>query len=80
MIDHHAALTVDDLADFVNIQLFPYLKKFKADAIIANTIEYKVGEIFSDLKNRIQSGYNLRFYLSFLSLLEFDNFKKPILK
>ena len=25
-----------------------------------NTIEYKIGEIFSEIKNRIQSGYNLR--------------------
>ena len=31
-LDHHKALSGDDLADFVNIQLFPYLKKFKADA------------------------------------------------
>jgi type I restriction enzyme M protein len=27
-IDHHSALTGDDLADFVNVELFPYLKKF----------------------------------------------------
>jgi type I restriction enzyme M protein len=32
-LDHHAALTGDDLADFVNEKLFPYLKKFKADAL-----------------------------------------------
>ncbi len=31
-LDHHTALTGDDLTDFVNIQLFPYLKKFKTDA------------------------------------------------
>lgn len=31
-IDHHKALTADDLTDFVNIKLFPYLKKFKTDA------------------------------------------------
>jgi type I restriction enzyme M protein len=58
--DHHAALTGDDLSDFVNIKLFPYLKRFKAEAESADTIEYKIGEIFSELKNRIQSGYNLR--------------------
>lgn len=59
-LDHHKALTGDDLADFVNIKLFPYLKKFKTDAKSADNIEYKIGEIFSELKNRIQSGYNLR--------------------
>lgn len=40
-LDHHKALTGDDLADFVNIQLFPYLKKFKTSAESADTLEYK---------------------------------------
>jgi type I restriction enzyme M protein len=53
-------MTGDDLVDFVNSELFPYLKKFKGSAESANTIEYKIGEIFSELKNRIQGGYNLR--------------------
>jgi type I restriction enzyme M protein len=70
-IDHHRALTGDDLADFVNIQLFPYLKKFKADAESADTIEYKIGEIFSELKNRIQSGYNLREVINLIDSLRF---------
>jgi type I restriction enzyme M protein len=70
-IDHHKALTGDDLADFVNIQLFPYLKKFKANAESAATIEYKIGEIFSELKNRIQSGYNLREVINRIDELRF---------
>src|SRR6188768_1453853 len=49
-IDHHKALTGDDLTDFVDDKLFPYLKKFKTDADSANTLEYKIGEIFSELK------------------------------
>ena len=69
-IDHNA-LTGDDLADFVNIKLFPYLKKFKANAESANTIEYKIGEIFSELKNRIQSGYNLREVVNHIDELRF---------
>ena len=70
-IDHHKALTGDDLADFVNIKLFPYLKKFKAEAESADTIEYKIGEIFSELKNRIQSGYNLREVINRIDELRF---------
>jgi len=70
-LDHHAALTGDDLSDFVNIKLFPYLKKFKADAESADTIEYKIGEIFSELKNRIQSGYNLREVINRIDELRF---------
>jgi type I restriction enzyme M protein len=59
-IDFHKALTGDDLKDFVDQKLFPYLKKFKTDAKSADTIEYKIGEIFNELKNKIQSGYTLR--------------------
>ncbi len=70
-IDHHKALTGDDLSDFVNIKLFPYLKKFKVDAESADTIEYKIGEIFSELKNRIQSGYNLREVINRIDELRF---------
>jgi type I restriction enzyme M protein len=70
-LDHHKALTGDDLADFVNIQLFPYLKKFKASAESPDTIEYKIGEIFSELKNRIQSGYNLREVINLIDQLRF---------
>jgi type I restriction enzyme M protein len=70
-LDHHTALTGDDLSDFVNIKLFPYLKKFKADAVSADTIEYKIGEIFSELKNRIQSGYNLREVINRIDELRF---------
>ena len=58
-LDHHKELNGDDLKDFVDHKLFPYFKKFKTDAVSADTIEYKIGEIFSELKNKIQSGYNM---------------------
>lgn len=70
-LDHHTALSGDDLSDFVNIKLFPYLKKFKANAVSPDTIEYKIGEIFSELKNRIQSGYNLREVINRIDELRF---------
>ncbi len=69
--DHHKALTGDDLKDFVDHKLFPYLKKFKTDAVSADNIEYKIGEIFSELKNRIQSGYNLREVINLIDQLKF---------
>ena len=69
-IDHNAQ-TGDDLLDFVNSELFPYLKKFKTNANSADTIEYKIGEIFSELKNRIQSGYNLREVVALVDQLRF---------
>ena len=70
-IDHHQALTGDDLKDYVDQKLFPYLKNFKVDATSADTIEYKIGEIFSELKNKIQSGYNLREVLNTVDGLRF---------
>ena len=70
-IDHHRALTGDDLREFVDQKLFPYLKKFKTEAESADTIEYKIGEIFSELKNRLQSGYNLREVINLIDELRF---------
>ena len=70
-IDHHKALTGDDLKEFVDHKLFPYLKKFKTSAESAATIEYKIGEIFSELKNKIQSGYNLREVINRIDELRF---------
>lgn len=75
-IDHNKALTGDDLKDFIDQQLFPYLKKFKATAESANTIEYKIGEIFSELKNKIQSGYTLREVLNRIDELRFRSHKE----
>jgi len=70
-IDHHKALTGDDLKDFVDGKLFPYLRKFKTDASSADTLEYKIGEIFSELKNKTQSGYNLREVINRIDELRF---------
>lgn len=69
--DHHRALTGDDLLEFVNNKLVPYLKKFKETATGPDTIEYKIGEIFSELKNKIQSGYSLRGILDIVDGMHF---------
>ena len=70
-IDHNKAQTGDDLIAFVNDKLFPHLKGFKAKATGPNTIEYKIGEIFGEIKNRIQSGYNLREIIDHIDELRF---------
>ena len=75
-IDHHQALNGDDLKDFVDHKLFPYLKKFKVNATSPDTIEYKIGEIFSELKNRIHNGYNLREVLNLIDGLRFRSKKE----
>ncbi|KAB0665756.1 N-6 DNA methylase [Oryzomonas japonica] len=69
--DHNKALTGDDLRDFVDRKLFPYLHAFKQKASGPNTIEYKIGEIFGEIKNKIQSGYNLREIIDHIDELHF---------
>ena len=69
--DHNKALTGDDLKEFVDHKLFPYLKKFRAEAERPDTIEYKIGEIFNELKNKIQSGYRLREVLDIVDGMRF---------
>ena len=70
-IDLHKALTGDDLRDFVNNKLFVYLTGFKQKASGPNTIEYKIGEIFGEIKNKISSGYNLREIVETIDTLRF---------
>ena len=70
-LDHHKALTGPDLVTFVDQKLFPHLSKFKQEAEDSKTIEYKIGEIFSELKNKIQSGYNLREIIGYADGLPF---------
>ncbi|MEM9419070.1 MAG: N-6 DNA methylase [Planctomycetota bacterium] len=67
------AATGDDLKDFVNDKLFPYLKEFRQSAESASTIEYKIGEIFSEITNRLQSGYTLRDVIDHVDQLRFGS-------
>jgi type I restriction enzyme M protein len=70
-LDHNRAQTGDDLLDFVNEKLFPFLQGFKQRAAGPNTIEYKIGEIFGEIRNKIQSGYNLREIIDHIDELRF---------
>ncbi|MFY0689801.1 MAG: N-6 DNA methylase [Cyclobacteriaceae bacterium] len=70
-LDHHIAMTGEDLIQFVDGELFPYLAGFKYRTENAQTIEYKIGEIFSEIKNRVQSGYVLREILEYADELKF---------
>lgn len=72
-IDHNKAQTGDDLRAFVDQKLFPYLQGFKQKASGPNTIEYKIGEIFGEIKNKISSGYNLREIIDHVDELRFGS-------
>jgi type I restriction enzyme M protein len=75
-LDHNKGRIGDDLRDFVNDKLFPYLRGFKQKATGPNTLEYKIGEIFSEIKNKINSGYNLREIVEQIDGLRFRSQKE----
>ena len=68
--DVHHALVGDDLIDFVNGKLFPYLRKFGGTG--DDGIEGKIGVVFGEVRNRIASGYNLRDILEKVDTLKFQ--------
>jgi type I restriction enzyme M protein len=70
-LDHNNAMTGDDLRDFVDQKLFPYLHGFTQRAGGSNTIEYKIGQIFGEIRNKISSGYNLREIIDHIDELRF---------
>ena len=71
-LDYNNALTGDDLCDFVNKKLFPHLAGFKQTSIDSpRSINYKIGEIFSELRNKLQSGYTLREVINKVDELKF---------
>jgi hypothetical protein len=49
------------------------LKGFKQRAASTNTIEYKIGEIFDEVRNRMSSGYNMRDIIDQLDRLQFGS-------
>lgn len=74
--DIHKVKTGPDLVKFVEFELFPYLAGFKEKHIDnPKTIEYKIGEIFSELSNKIKSGYNLREILDYIDELPLGSSK-----
>ena len=72
-LDHNKALVGADLVDFVDDELFPYLQGFKVKASGPQTLEYKIGEIFGELTNKIRSGYNLRDVIERVDELRFGS-------
>lgn len=69
-------MTGDDLITFVDGELFPYLRGFKQRATGSDTIEYKIGEIFGEIKSKFQSGYSLRDALEYMDTLHFRSQKE----
>ena len=48
-------------------------RKFKDSASSSDTLEYKIGEIFDELRNKINSGYNMREIINKIDSLHFQS-------
>ncbi|RLA79473.1 MAG: SAM-dependent DNA methyltransferase, partial [Epsilonproteobacteria bacterium] len=72
-IDLINAKSGEDLLDFTNKELFPYLKGFKSITQNAKSIKYKIGAIFEFLDNRIANGHTLREVLDIIDDMDFHN-------
>ena len=72
-VDFNKTLTGPDLKKFVDDKLFPYLSSFRNKADSFDTLEYKIGEIFSELKNKLQDGYTLRDVVNEVDNLQFQS-------
>jgi type I restriction enzyme M protein len=70
---HDKAMNGDDLIAFVDGKLFPYLRKFKEKADSPDTIEYKIGAIFGEMRNKVNSGFTLRDILAIIDKLQFGS-------
>ncbi len=72
-LDTVNAMSGPDLSTFVDTKLFPQLRAFRDNASSALTLEYKIGEIFAELRNKITSGYNLREIINLIDGLHFQS-------
>src|SRR5574344_2382402 len=72
-IDLLNAQSGDDLLEFVNKELFPYLKSFKSISENPKSIKYKIGAIFEFLDNRIANGHTLREILDIIDNMDFHS-------
>lgn len=73
VLDTVNALSGNDLVEFVDQKLFPYLKAFQENATTTDSLEYKIGEIFGELHNKIRSGFNMREIINMIDGLKFQS-------
>lgn len=71
-INHNEKLQGQDLIKFVNDDLFPYLESL-CEYSATETLAFKVGEIFSGIRQMIEDGFNLREVLEIVDDFKFNS-------
>mgnify|MGYP000246904054 CR=1 FL=1 len=72
-LDLNKTRSGDDLTEYVNNQLFPYLKGFANITADPKSFAYKIGGIFQYLDNKVASGHTLREVLDIIDTLDFQS-------
>ena len=72
-LDIRNAVTSDDLTEYVNQNLFPYLKSFNDNVQDVKSMRYVVGNIFGFIRNNIVNGSTLREVLNVIDTLNFQS-------
>jgi site-specific DNA-methyltransferase (adenine-specific) len=62
----------NDIKDFVNNKLFPYLATFRDSENDYHSMKYKIGEIFKFINNRIESGHTIKDITDEINKLSFQ--------
>jgi type I restriction enzyme M protein len=70
--DLERSLKGDALLDFVKQTLFPGLKALRDEAKSTESLQYRIGSIFSELTCRFTSGYTLREVIDLIEPLKFQ--------
>lgn len=71
-LDHARALKGEDLLRFVKEELFPGLKALRDSAASTQSIQYRIGAIFSGLRCLFESGHTLRDVIDLVQPLSFE--------
>lgn len=72
-IDTLKAMVWDDLKEFVNLKLFPYLDKFRDNSTDYHSMKYKIWEIFHFISNRIENWNTLREVIDIIDWMNFQS-------
>ena len=59
-LDYEKMLKGDELLNFVRQQLFPGLKRLRDENPDTNSLQYRIGSIFTEMTCKFTSGYSIR--------------------
>ena len=71
-LDYEKMLKGDELLNFVRQQLFPGLKRLRDENPDTNSLQYRIGSIFTEMTCKFTSGYSIREVIDLIQPLRFQ--------